>query len=227
MLQLALDSSNQALSLALLEDQQVLAQVLITVKKNHSINLMPSIDYLMASCDKKPQDLDRIVVAEGPGSYTGIRMAVATAKTLAYALDLDLVGMSSLAALLNPALTGIQVPLIDARRQHVYAGIYKDGMALEADGYTSMVDLLDRVKNYEQVTFVGEVEAFRSLIEELCPQAQIEARYPDAASLARLSSGKPGQAVHAFEPAYLKKVEAEENWLKNHEEGDQSYIKRL
>ena len=78
---LAFDTSSKALSLAILEDKQVLAETTINIKKNHSITLMPAIDFLMASLDLTPKDLDRIVVAEGPGSYTGLRIAVATAKT--------------------------------------------------------------------------------------------------------------------------------------------------
>ena len=93
---LAFDTSSKALSLAILEDKQVLAETTINIKKNHSITLMPAIDFLMASLDWTPKDLDRIVVAEGPGSYTGLRIAVATAKTLAHTLNIELVGMSSL-----------------------------------------------------------------------------------------------------------------------------------
>ena len=81
-----------------LEDKQILAETTINIKKNHSITLMPAIDFLMASLDWTPKDLDRIVVAEGPGSYTGLRIAVATAKTLAHTLNIELVGMSSLLA---------------------------------------------------------------------------------------------------------------------------------
>ena len=61
---------------------------------------MPVIDFLMQQIDLTPKDLDRIVVAEGPGSYTGLRIAVATAKTLAHTLNIELVGMSSLLSLL-------------------------------------------------------------------------------------------------------------------------------
>ena len=78
---LAFDTSSTALSVAILEDDRLLADASLTIKKNHSISLMPTIDFLMKSVNLSPQDLDRIVVAEGPGSYTGLRVAVATAKT--------------------------------------------------------------------------------------------------------------------------------------------------
>ena len=68
---LAMDTSNKALSLAILENEETLGQVTLNIKKNHSITLMPAIDFLMNSLDLKPADLDRIVVAQGPGSYTG------------------------------------------------------------------------------------------------------------------------------------------------------------
>ena len=76
---LAFDTSSKTLSLAILEDRVLLAQTTLNIKKNHSISLMPAIDFLMASLDLKPMDLDRIVVSQGPGSYSGLRSAVARA----------------------------------------------------------------------------------------------------------------------------------------------------
>ena len=72
---LSFDSSNKALSVAILDNESMLAETTINIKKNHSISLMPTIDFLMASVGLEPQDLERIVVAEGPGSYTGLRVA--------------------------------------------------------------------------------------------------------------------------------------------------------
>ena len=74
---LAFDTSSKALFVAILEDETLLAETTLTIKKNHSITLMPVIDFLMHQIDLTPKDLDRIVVAEGPGSYTGLRIAVA------------------------------------------------------------------------------------------------------------------------------------------------------
>ena len=104
---LAFDTSSKALSVAILEDETLLAETTLTIKKNHSITLMPVIDFLMRQIDLTPKDLDRIVVAEGPGSYTGLRIAVATAKTLAHTLGIELVGVSSLLALVPDDLEGL------------------------------------------------------------------------------------------------------------------------
>ena len=177
---LAFDTSSTALSVALLEDEKLVAESTVTVKKNHSISLMPTIDFLVAQAGWQPADLERIVVAQGPGSYTGLRVAVATAKTLAYALDIDLVGVSSLQALT------------------------------------------------EKVTFVGEVANFADQIKESLPEATILSSLPSAQLIGRLGLSLPSVDVDAFVPHYLKRVEAEENWLKTHEETNRdNYIKRV
>ena len=224
---LAFDTSSKALSLAILEDKQVLAETTINIKKNHSITLMPAIDFLMASLDWTPKDLDRIVVAEGPGSYTGLRIAVATAKTLAHTLNIELVGMSSLLALVSRQQEGLLVPLMDARRNNVYAGFYENAKPVMSEAHLSFAEVLEKVKDAEQVTFVGEVGPFVEQIQEQLPQASYQETLPNAANLALWAWDKKEDSLHDFVPNYLKRVEAEENWLKNHTESGGSYIKRL
>lgn len=224
---LAFDTSSKALSVALLEEENRLAELTLTIKKNHSITLMPTIEFLMASIDWKPTDLDRIVVAEGPGSYTGLRIAVATAKTLAQTLKIDLVGVSSLLALVPEEIEGLAIPVMDARRNHVYAGFYQEDQLVYPEGHLSFEAVLERVKGAEKVTFLGEVEAFREQIQEALPNAQMVETLPDAVRIGRLGLTKETVSVHGFVPNYLKRVEAEENWLKDHQESGQSYIKRL
>lgn len=224
---LAFDTSSKALSLAILEDKQVLAETTINIKKNHSITLMPAIDFLMASLDWTPKDLDRIVVAEGPGSYTGLRIAVATAKTLAHTLNIELIGMSSLLSLIPRQQEGLLVPLMDARRNNVYAGFYENAKPVMPEAHLSFAEVLEKVTDAEQVTFVGEVGPFVEQIQEQLPQASYQETLPNAANLALWAWDKKADSLHDFVPNYLKRVEAEENWLKNHTESGESYIKRL
>lgn len=87
---LAIDTSNQTLSVAVMEENRILGEYTSTTKKNHSMTLMPAVTELMKASQLKPTDLDRIVVAQGPGSYTGLRIGVTTAKTLAYTLKRSL-----------------------------------------------------------------------------------------------------------------------------------------
>ena len=224
----AFDTSSKALTLAILEDETLLAQMTLNIKKNHSITLMPAIDFLMNSLDMKPKDLDRIVVAQGPGSYTGLRIAVATAKTLAHTLKIELVGVSSLLALVPEQVEGLVIPVMDARRNNVYAGFYQSGQTVQPEAHLPLAEVLEIAGAANQpVTFVGETAAFAEQIEEALPQAAIQPTLPDAGAIGRLGLDLPAQSIHDFVPNYLKRVEAEENWLKTHQEFSDSYIQRL
>src|SRR5690606_31260140 len=92
------------------------------VPKTHSLRLMPAIVQLMNDLNMKPNDLDKIVVANGPGSYTGVRIGVTTAKTLAWSLNIPVVGVSSLEVLAYQGrfFNGFVSPFFDARRQTVF-----------------------------------------------------------------------------------------------------------
>jgi len=224
----AFDTSSKALTLAILEDDTLLAQMTLNIKKNHSITLMPAIDFLMNSLDMKPTDLDRIVVAQGPGSYTGLRMAVATAKTLAHTLKIELVGVSSLLALVPEQAEGLVIPIVDARRNNVYAGFYRSGQAVRPEAHLPLAEVLEIAGVADQpVTFVGETAVFAEQIEAALPGVSVQPTLPDAAAIGRLGLDLPAQSIHDFVPNYLKRVEAEENWLKTHQESSNSYIQRL
>lgn len=230
MISLAFDTSNQTMAVALLDDDVLLAEFRLTIKRNHSISLMPTIDFMMAQVGLTPSDLDRVVVAKGPGSYTGLRVAVATAKTLAYSLGIDLVGVSSLQILAaSMDFEGLIVPLIDARRQHVYAGFYQDNCPIRPDRHMSLNELLVELAGQERLAFVGETGAFAEEIRAAFPNAVIETTLPSAAVLGRLGQYLPPEVHHAFVPDYLKRVEAEENWLKGkeHDGSRGDYVKRV
>src|SRR3954452_12881689 len=125
---LAIDTSNYVLGVALLEDNQVLGEYMTNLKKNHSVRIMPAIQTLMKDCERVPADLTKIVVAKGPGSYTGVRIGVTIAKTLAWTLNIPLVGISSLeilAAGTGRYFDGYVSPIFDARRRLVYTGLYQ------------------------------------------------------------------------------------------------------
>ena len=224
----AFDTSSKALTLAILEDETLLAQMTLNIKKNHSITLMPAIDFLMKSLDMKPTDLDRIVVAQGPGSYTGLRMAVATAKTLAHTLKIELVGVSSLLVLVPEQVEGLVIPVMDARRNNVYAGFYQSGQAVRPEAHLPLAEVLEIAGVADQpVTFVGDTAVFAEQIEAALPGVSVQPTLPDAAVIGRLGLDLPAQSIHDFVPNYLKRVEAEENWLKTHQESSNSYIQRL
>lgn len=235
---IAMDTSNQTLAIGITEDQKVLGQLQTTINKNHSVTLMPAVASLVEQVGLKPQDFNRIVVAEGPGSYTGLRIGVTTAKTLADTLNCELVGISSLKTIAANC-RGRQewiVPLFNARRQNVYAGAYQwqgeELVAVLPDQHISLAELLEKLKG-QSVYFVGEdVAAFRGEITAVFPEATInpvpEWDYPNGVVLANLGLREaPVKNIHGFLPAYLKLVEAEEKWLETHEAGVESYVEKI
>lgn len=236
---LAIDTSNQTLTIAVCEEKKIMGQYTITVKRNHSLTLMPAITQLVNDVGLKPNEFDRIVVAQGPGSYTGLRIGVTTAKTLAYTLKIELVGVSSLKVLAANCVKekGVIIPVFDARRNNIYTGAYEyvEGVltTVVADRHIAMEDWLEQLKEVDSLYFVGEdVEKFRSQIESVLPNAEIctisEWQIPNGAALAELGRlAKPEKDIHHFLPNYLKRVEAEENWLKDHTSEVENYVEKI
>ena len=119
MIWLGIETSNAPLSVAIVKDGKVLVEVVQNVKLTHSVGAMPAIEEVFTKASLQPADIDAIAVSEGPGSYTGVRIGVTMAKTLAWSLQKPLVGVSSLKALAANAriFNGIICSLFDARRQ--------------------------------------------------------------------------------------------------------------
>lgn len=235
---LAIDTSNQTLTIALCEEQQLLGEYTLSVKKNHSLSLMPAISKLMKEVDLLPSELDRIVVAEGPGSYTGLRIGVTTAKTIAYTLNKELVGVSSLKTLAANCVSekGLIVPMFDARRNNVYTGCYekKQGqwVTIIEDQHIALECWLEKLKEFPQIYFVGQdVTKFEEQILMTLPQAKINQipqwQIPSGRILAELGQVAEPVEVHTFVPSYLKRVEAEENWLKEHKNEETNYVEKI
>lgn len=169
---LALHTSKQAMSVAVLDKHRLLAQTTINHKHSHSTQLLPTLHTLVAASGLQPTHLDKIIVAHGPGSYTGIHFAVTTGLTLDYTLKLALVGVSSLAVLASKlsATKANIVPIILARRLNVFTGVYQwdKGKLLLVDTdhsvhYTLLLTELSTL--HQPVLFVGvDAGLFRSQI---------------------------------------------------------------
>ena len=197
---LLIDTSNQPLSVALMQNDEVLAEITTDSKQNHSVQLMPAISQLFEQSKIAKQQLDAIIVAEGPGSYTGLRIGVTVAKTLAYALDVKLYGVSSLKALAATIdhTDKLLVPVFDARRQAVYTGIFQwqNGQ---------LVTILEDLN--QPFIYIGKDTV--KLQDEL--QGEVIAQLPNASVMYQLLD-KPSD-VHTFTPKYHKLAEAERNWI--------------
>lgn len=229
---LAFDTSNQPLSVAIVEDEQILTEQLISVKRNHSLQLMPAIDEAFKQANLTLGEMDRIAVAAGPGSYTGLRIAVTIAKSLAWSSKIELVGLSSLKVLAANSMqreNELIVPLFDARRENIYTGLYTKNEAgelvqLEEDTHMAAEKWADFLANDyggRLIELIGaDAPDFLKFFEEklsgnvhLAPATQ---RLPRASALAFLAREEEPIDAHTFVPTYLKLAEAEENWLKEH-----------
>lgn len=124
---LALDSSGLVASVAVMEDDRLLAEYTIQYKKTHSQTLLPMLDEIRNMIELDLSTVDAIAVAAGPGSFTGLRIGSATAKGLALALDRPIVPVPTLEGLAYQmyAADGLICPIMDARREQVYTGIYR------------------------------------------------------------------------------------------------------
>lgn len=223
---LAIDTSNYPLGVALIEDNQVLGEYITNLKKNHSVRIMPAIQTLMKDCERVPAQLTKIVVAKGPGSYTGVRIGVTIAKTLAWSLKIPLVGVSSIEIIAAGAgryFDGFISPLIDARRGQVYTGLYEyqsgelttvkeDRLVLSADWAAALKEV------NKPILFVGnDLPLHRAVIEETLSSqavfAAITEHNPRPSELALLGKDKQGEDIHSFVPNYIRLAEAEAKWL--------------
>ncbi|NCB94417.1 MAG: tRNA (adenosine(37)-N6)-threonylcarbamoyltransferase complex dimerization subunit type 1 TsaB [Clostridia bacterium] len=124
---LALDSSGLVASVAVTQDDNLLAEYTVNYKKTHSQTLLPMLDEICRMVELDLETIDAIAVAAGPGSFTGLRIGSATAKGLGLALKKPLIGVPTVAALAYNLYDtqGVICPIMDARRNQVYTGIFE------------------------------------------------------------------------------------------------------
>lgn len=160
---LALDSSGLVASVAVVEDQSLLAEYTVNYKKTHSQTLLPMLDQIATMIELDLSTIDAIAVAGGPGSFTGLRIGSATAKGLGLALDKPLIHVPTLDSLAYNlyGTEGVICPLMDARRNQVYTGIYQfvqgEFQTVEAQMAVSIEEILEKVNQLgEPVVFLGD-----------------------------------------------------------------------
>lgn len=171
---LGLDSSGIVASVALVEDEVLLAEYTVNYKKTHSQTLLPMLDEVAKMIELDLSTIDAIAVAAGPGSFTGLRIGSATAKGLGLALKKPLIGIPTVEALAYNLydVQDLVCPIMDARRNQVYTGLYKfenHKLAVVEDQMAiSITELIEKLNLLGQsVIFLGDgVPVFRKIIEE-------------------------------------------------------------
>ncbi|MFC3210326.1 tRNA (adenosine(37)-N6)-threonylcarbamoyltransferase complex dimerization subunit type 1 TsaB [Planomicrobium okeanokoites] len=224
MIYLGIDTSNSPLSIALAKDDTILIEETSNLKINHSLTAMPAVEELMAKAKVSPAQLTHIAVAEGPGSYTGVRIGLTIAKTLAWSLKIPLHMVSSLKVLAanGQSFNGLICPLMDARRGTAFMGAY-DGESLESlipDQHSDVREFLLQLKETGRpVLFVGtDIELHKEAIKEILGSqavfAALQNRLPRASNLIMLAKQSAEQDVHHAVPEYRRITEAEANYNK-------------
>lgn len=170
---LAIDSSGLVASVAVVEDDNLLAEYTINYKKTHSQTLMPMLDEVVRMLELDLKTIDAIAVAGGPGSFTGLRIGSATVKGLGLALCKPIVSVPTVDGLAFNLFgtKGLICPIMDARRNQVYTGIYRfeNGkmQVIKPQCAVSIDEIVERVNALgEIVTYLGDgVPVFREIID--------------------------------------------------------------
>lgn len=226
---LGIESSSLVASAAILEDEALIAEYTVNHKKTHSQTLLPMIDEIMRMTDQDFSSFDGIAVAEGPGSFTGLRIGSATAKGLSLAWDLPVLAVPTVDAMAYqlPLCAHRICPIMDARRRQVYTGIYtfqdefKILLPAAAMGIEELTSRL--MEEPGKVVFLGDgVPVFRTYLEETMGEAAVFAPAPTARQRAScvaalgieyLKAGRT-QTSDEHAPNYLRISQAERELAK-------------
>lgn len=209
MISLFLDSSDKKAIIALLSGGKLIDSIIEENDNHLSEKFLPMIERIIAKNQLQIDNIDAIYVINGPGSFTGVRVGVTTAKVMAWGLKKRIIPISEL-ALLATTLTNKKyiVPYIDARRNAVYAGIYDKNLnSVMADAYISIDNLMKKIDHIEDVEFVSYYNNIEHTIE---PNIDIE-------KIVQKHYNDEGINPHQVVPNYLKRTEAEENYDKRSE----------
>lgn len=229
---LALDSSGMVASAAIIEDDVLIGEYSINHKKTHSQTLLPMLDEIVKMTETDLEDVDAIALAKGPGSFTGLRIGSATAKGLGLALNKPIVAVPTMDAIAYNLYhaEGYICPIIDARRNHVYTGIYAwngDEFEVVKEQCAESIDeIIEEINLFENpVIFLGDgVAVHRERILETCTvpvsfaPAHLNRQRAGAVGSLGMEYYKRGKIETAAEhrPDYLKKSQAEREWEKKH-----------
>lgn len=207
MISLVIDTCNSNLTVALIRDNSILSIYNERIFTDLSTKIFPVMQEVFIKANIEPKDIDTIFVANGPGSFTGIRIGVTVAKTYAWTLNKKIISFSSLEMMATTKVNkDYIVPVIDARRDYVYAGIYNEHLDnIMKDTYIGIEDLKRGLqgKSYKIISY-DEFEQLETIIPAINVLKIVEKHKNDS-----------GTNPHSLNPNYLKLTEAEMNLKKN------------
>ncbi|MCK5423475.1 MAG: tRNA (adenosine(37)-N6)-threonylcarbamoyltransferase complex dimerization subunit type 1 TsaB [Deltaproteobacteria bacterium] len=225
---LAIETSTMIGSVALTDDNELVAEYQIGIKATYSDTLFPMIDHILKNANVSIQEVDAFALAKGPGSFTSLRIGISVIKGLALANNKPVIAIPSLDALAhNICFSNMLIcPLIDARRDEVYTAFYKreEGHTLKKltpDRAIVPEILLDEIR--EEVVFLGDgTDLYKDLIirklKEKALFSPLHLKYPRASAIAQLAFKKLNvnevSDIEVMTPLYVRPPEAETKWVK-------------
>lgn len=230
MLILAIDSATPVAGVALLNENGLMREEFVNYKKTHSETLMPMIDEVLLKCDCQLADVSAIAVTVGPGSFTGLRIGLATVKGLSLASGKPIVGVSTLDVLAHNLCysEALVCPLLDARKQEVYTAFYDvtgcypvklcEEIACSPAEFVQRAREVAAANNKDTFVLVGDgfrpyQEFFQKELNISLRQMPAHLMLPRAAALASLAAVKLQRAeledVYTLRPHYVRLSEAE------------------
>ena len=234
MLILAIETATKVSSVALSDGNKIVAALTMENGPEHSATLVPNIGKLLEMAGKTRKDLNAVAVSVGPGSFTGLRIGLATAKGLAYALNIPMIAVPTLKALAARFydLPGVTVfSLADAQKKNAYCGIYRDREEIQPVKVISLETIVKMAgeiaeEKKQPVIVLGDIAEKKLSRDEVLPdgvvvpgRGQVMPRADEVALLgaAMLEAGEVADTMTA-EPWYLRRSEAEELWDIRHPE---------
>ncbi len=218
---LAVDTATLVSSVAIATSDTLVAELTIQTRKTHSERLMPHIAHLLEMAEIAQTSLKAVAVSIGPGSFTGLRIGLATAKALTYALNIPLIGVPTLAALAFscPVPGVILAPMLDAQKGNVYLGLYEwredTVYEVKPPQVVAFAQAQAELANLDKpALMLGEAAVMHKA--DIVHPAPPHVVMPRAGSVAVMAQAMYGQGIRhdiaSLEPLYIRRSEAEELW---------------
>ena len=175
---LAMDTATKAATVAVTEDGKLLGEVTLNLNKPHSQKVMPLIEGLLSELELKPSDIDLFACANGPGSFTGLRIGVAAVQGLATATCKQCAGVSTLEAMAynyTKITDACVCPIMDAKREQIYYALYKGDTEIIAPSLETVDNVLNQIACLNKpVLFVGDgADVYADKIKTILPEAKV------------------------------------------------------
>ena len=201
---LYIDTSSSYLYTAIVEDDKIISSISEEYGQNLSEVALPKIVSMFEKNGIKPEDINKIIVVNGPGSFTGIRIGITIAKIYAWSLNIDITSITSLEAMdLSNDSDSIHVPIINARRGFVYAAIYDKDNVLLKPQHIELERLIDILNDMGEFVFISN--------DEFNDISNIKKYKPDFVKIVNKYKDKKAVNPHSINPEYLKLTAAEES----------------